>query len=247
MASKLSPYNLRSRSLNRMHNRYFITLFLFLILVSFPFVSVNAYNFPPDPPPYLVNQNIRIVISATSPTKVVVINVTKYSPQQFLKSITIEFSEPITFTSFIISLLSDKPPNLCAPNSTRVLQYYYIRTYVEMDDKIRNITMIFTIDKSTIRKRDIREDDLTVYRSHGQEFKKCHVVKILKDDLIYLDVKTEGLGYFAVAGAASISQKITIITLMTLIIVPAVILFLRRKFLSRRIFRSLWRKNLHEH
>jgi len=245
MAFKIFPSKLKSRSLNRMHNRYFIAVSLFLILVSFPFVSVNAYNFPPDPPPYLVNQNIHIVISATSPTKVVVINVTKYSPQQFLKNITIEFSEPITFTGFLISLLSNKPPNLCAPSSTQVLQYYYIRTYVEMDDKIRNVTMIFTIDKSTVRKRDIKEDDLTVYRSHGQEFKKCHVEKILKDDLIYLNVKTEGLGYFAVAGATSDSQKIIIITLATLAIAP-VILFLHRKFRSRRILRGLWRKNLHE-
>lgn len=228
-----------------MHNKYFITTPLVLVLVSFLFTPVNAYNFPPDPPPYIVNQNIHIVISSTSPTKIIFINITKYAPQQFLKNITIEFSEPITPIGFIISLLNDKPPNLCAPSNMQALQYYYIRTFAELGNKIRNVTMIFTIDKNTINNRDIKEDDLTVYCSHGQEFKKCQTERILKDDIIYLKVKADELGYFAIAGATSVSQKIVIMTLVIVTIVTAIILLLRRKFRSRHILRNLWR-NPHE-
>lgn len=216
-----------------------------LILASHIFMPVEAYNYPPDPPPYIVNQNIYVAISSTSPTKTIFINVTKHAPQQFLKNITIEFSEPITTTSFIISLLSDKPPNLCAPSDGCVLQYYYIRTYVELKDKVRNVVMNFAIDKITIKSRDVKEEDLTVYRSHGQKFEKCYTRKVVTDNLIYLNVGAEGLGYFAIAGITFSSHKIILITVATTVIVVTAVALILRKFKLRSILKNFWR-NLHE-
>ncbi|MEM3612929.1 MAG: PGF-pre-PGF domain-containing protein [Candidatus Bathyarchaeia archaeon] len=208
-------------------------------------MPVEAYNYPLDPPPYIVNQNIYVAISSTSPTKTIFINVTKHVPQQFLKNITIEFSEPITTTSFIISLLSDKPPNLCAPSDGCVLQYYYIRTYVELKDKVRNVVMNFAIDKITIKSRDVKEEDLTVYRSYGQRFEKCYTRKVVTDNLIYLSVGADGLGYFAIAGMTFSLHKIILITVATVVVMAAAVAFIFRKFKLRSIFKNLWR-NLHE-
>lgn len=228
-----------------MNHKCFIVVTMSLILALRIFMSVEAYNYPPDPPPYIVNQTIYIVISSTLPTKTVFINVTKYASQQFLKNITIEFSEPVAFTGFIINILSDKPPNLCAPNNGYILQYYYIRTYVELEDKVRNVIMNLAIDKLTIRNRDVKEEDLAVYRHYGQKFEKCYTKKVAVDDLIYLNVGAEGLGYFAIAGMTFPLQKIILITVAAAVIMAAAAVFIFRKFKLNSVLKNLW-GNLHE-
>ena len=216
---------------------------MFLISASLLFASADAYNFPPDPPPYIVNKNIHIVISSISPTKTIFMNVTKYTPQHFLKNITIEFYEPIMFASFIISFLSDKPPNLSAPDNVCVLQYYYIRTFVELEDKVVNVTMNFAIDRTIIQNKDVKEESLTVYWSHAEKFQKCRIKKTVNDDFfIYLSASGEKLGYFAVAGTTIFLQKIVTIT-VTVIIVATVIIYLCRKFQLKHVLKNL-RRNL---
>jgi hypothetical protein len=221
-----------------MHHKCFAVT-MSLILASYVFMSVKAYNFPPDPPPYIVNQNIRVAVSSTLPVKTVFINVTKYAPQQFLKNITIEFCEPITTTtSLIISLLNDKPPNLYAPTDICVLQYYYIRTYVELEDKIKNVVMIFAVDKFAIKSRDIEVEALTVYQSFGQELKKCHAEKVITGSHVYLNVSTSGLKYFAVAGTASYFQKTILIIVAATVIITAIVVFIFRKSKLRLVIKK---------
>jgi len=170
-------------------------------------------------------------------------NVTKYTPQHFLKNITIEFYEPIMFASFIISFLSDKPPNLSAPDNVCVLQYYYIRTFVELEDKVVNVTMNFAIDRTIIQNKDVKEESLTVYWSHAEKFQKCRIKKTVNDDFfIYLSASGEKLGYFAVAGTTIFLQKIVTIT-VTVIIVATVIIYLCRKFQLKHVLKNL-RRNL---
>lgn len=204
--------------------------------------SVGADYFPPAPPPDIVIKETYISVSLTTPASTVFINVTEYDVQQIVKNITIEFRELVTYVSFIINVLSDKPPDVNAPSNVAVLQYYTIRFLTELADKITNVTMVFAIEKASTQKSDVNGETLVLYQYDGGKFEKCPTVKIGEDDtFLYFKTETKGLSYVAVTGAVMSSPwwlVAVVLAVTVLVTVIGIYVYRRFKLANLRLVRT---------
>lgn len=88
-----------------LNNILFILLLLTVIVTS-----VSAQYFPPVPPKQIVLKETPILVSFTTPQKVVTIDITTFDPEQIVKKVTLTFKEPVLSVSFTIFYLKEKPP-----------------------------------------------------------------------------------------------------------------------------------------
>jgi len=205
------------------------TVFSLLLSICGPVV---ANCFLPAPPQNIAVKETCISIFLTTPASTVFINVTEYDAQQIVKNITIESREPIAYVSFILNVLSDKPPYVNAPNNATVLQYYTIRFLTELADKITNVTMFFAIEKATAQKMDVEEETLMLYRYDRGKIEECSTEKVEEDDtFLYFKTKTEGSSYVVVTGAImSAPWWFVVVILAVAVLVTVIGIYVYRRF-----------------
>ena len=168
--------------------------------------AAGADYFPPAPPPSNIVKETWVSASFAIPASAVSINITEYDVQQMVKNITIEFREPVTYISFVIDVLKDKPFVANALSTVSVIQYYSIRFMTELTDKIKNVTIVFAIKKAAIKSRNVEEGTLMHYQYDGNKFEMCPTEKVGEDDtFLYFTTETKVSPCFAVAGAAVIN------------------------------------------
>jgi len=177
-----------------------ITFTVFLLLLSLC-GKVGADSFPPASPQQTVVEETCISVSLTTPASTTFINVTKYDAKQIVKNITLEFREPVTYVSFTLKVLSEKPSYVDALNNSTVLQYYTITFLTGLTDKIANVKMDFAIKKDTGQKSAVDEETLVLYQYDGEKMVECPMEKVAEDDaFLYFRTETDGSSYVAVTG-----------------------------------------------
>ncbi len=206
------------------------TVFSILLSLCGP---AGADYFPPAPPPSNIVKETWVSASLTTPASTVCINITEYDVQQMVKNIIIEFREPVTYISFVIDILKDKPFVANAPSTGPVIQYYAIRFLTELADKITNVTIVFAIKKAAIKSRNVDEDNLLHYQYDGSKFEMCPTEKVGEDEtFFYFTTETKVSPYFAIAGAAVINPwwfAIVTIAAISLFTVIGIRVYRRRK------------------
>jgi PGF-pre-PGF domain-containing protein len=229
LGEKFSPSNR-----NPWHNtrRAFTVIIVFSFLLSLC-GSACADNFPPAPPSSNIVKETWVSESLIAPATAVCINITEYDVQQMVKNITIEFREPVTYISFVIDVLKDKPFVANAPSAVPVIQYYSIRFLTELADKITNVTIVFTIKKAVIESKNIEEGTILHYQYDGSKFEMCPTKKVGEDEtFFYFTTETKASPYFAIAGAAVINPwwfAIVTIAAISLFTVIGIRVYRRRK------------------
>lgn len=176
----------------------FFAVFSLLLTLLEP---VGADWFLSVPPQDIVVEETCIYVSSTNPANSVFINVTEYDAQQIVKNITLEFCEPVAYVSFVLDVLSEKPPYADIPHNETVRQYYTINFLNDLANKIINVTMIFAIEKVAAQERNV-EVTLVLYRYNGGKMKEYPAEKFAEDDAFwYFKTVTEGTSYIAVTRA----------------------------------------------
>lgn len=218
---KIKTSNRKPWRITRTRTCIIFTVFSLLLSLCGP---VCADSFPPAPPQHIVVEETCISVSLTTLSSTVFINVTEYDAKQIVKNITIEFLEPVTYVSFTLNVLSDKPSYVNALKNATVLQYYTITFLSANSVKIVNVEMYFAIEKSAEQKRDVDEETLVLYRYDRGKIEKCLTEKIEEDEnFLYFKTKTEGASYVAVTGALMsspwwfIAEIIAVAVLVTVI------------------------------
>ena len=206
----------------------FFTVFSLLLSICGP-VVVNC--FLPEPPQDIVVEETCISTSLTTPASAFFINVTEYNAQQIVKNITAELSEPISYVSFTLNVLGDKPAYMSALSNATVLQYYTIRFLPESTDKIANFTMFFAIEKAPAQEKG-EEVTLMLYRYNRGKIEECPTEKVGEDDTFsYFETKTEGSSYIVVTGAIMPAPWwIALIVLIVVLSMVAIITIVYRRF-----------------
>ena len=195
--------------------------------------AAGADYFPPAPPPSNIVKETWVSASFAIPASAVSINITEYDVQQMVKNITIEFREPVTYISFVIDVLKDKPFVANALSTVPVIQYYSIRFMTELADKITNVTIVFTVKKAALQIRNIEEGTILHYQYDGSKFEMCPTKKVGEDEtFLYFKTETKVSLCFAVAGAAVINPwwfAIGIIAAISLFTVIGIRVYRKRK------------------
>ena len=196
--------------------RSFSIIIAFSILASIG-GSVRADYFPAAPPPGNVAKETVISLSQTTPSNTVYIDVTEYDTQQVVRSITIKFLEPVTYISFFIDILKDKPFVANAVN-TIPIQYYSIRFDSELADKITDITIVFAVEKAVCLNKNVEERTLSQYQYVDSKFEMCPTEKIGEDDtFLYYQTETKTSPYFAIAGPTAFTISWSALVILVVI------------------------------
>ena len=176
------------------------TFVVFLLLLSLC-GKVGADYFPPAPPQQTVIDETSIHISLATPATTVFINVSKYDIYQIVKNITLEFYEPVTYISFTLKVLGEKPSYMGSLDNSTVLDYYTITFLSGLTDNIENVEMDFAIRKDNGQKSAGNKETLVLYQYDGEKMVECPTEKVAEDDaFIYFRTQTDGSSYVAVTG-----------------------------------------------
>jgi PGF-pre-PGF domain-containing protein len=176
------------------------TFVVFLLLLSLC-GKVGADYFPPAPPQQTVIDETSIHVSLATPATTVFINVSKYDIYQIVKNITLEFYEPVTYISFTLKVLGEKPSYMGSLDNSTVLDYYTITFLSGLTDNIENVEMDFAIRKDNGQKSAGNEETLVLYQYDGEKMVECPTEKVTEDDaFIYFKTQTDGSSYVAVTG-----------------------------------------------
>ncbi len=192
-----------------------LTLFLVIIFVCTP---VKADNFSAAPPPDTIVKETEISFSLTTPSNKVFINATEYDAQQMIRSIALDFVEPITYVSCLIDYLKDKPFVANAVD-TIPIQYYSIRFNTGLIDKIANITLVFAIQTNISLGKNVEPTSLMHYQYVGDKFEACSTEKIGQDGtFVYYQTETKPSPYYAVAGRGVLTIPWFMVVILTVIV-----------------------------
>ena len=176
------------------------TFVVFLLLLSLC-GEVGADYFPPAPPQQTVIDETSIHVSLATPATTVFINVSKYDVYQIVKNITLEFYEPVTYISFTLKVLGEKPSYMGSLDNSTVLDYYTITFLSGLTDNIENVEMDFAIRKDNGQKSAGNEETLVLYQYDGEKMVECPTEKVAEDDaFIYFRTQADGSSYVAVTG-----------------------------------------------
>ena len=176
------------------------TFVVFLLLLSLC-GEVGADYFPPAPPQQTVIDETSIHVSLATPATTVFINVSKYDIYQIVKNITLEFYEPVTYISFTLKVLGEKPSYVGSLDNSTALDYYTITFLSGLTDNIENVEMDFAIRKDNGQKSAGNEETLVLYQYDGEKMVECPTEKVAEDDaFIYFRTQADGSSYVAVTG-----------------------------------------------
>lgn len=216
-------------SLNRCNR---VGLFLALLIVSLAFYpTASADYFSAAPPRDNIASQTFVSAASTTPVTSFRVNVSEYDPCQMIKSITLDFTEPVAYVGFVIDLLREKPLIVNAPNTEPIVQYYDIRYLTGLADKIANVTIIFAIERAKLQNMTIAEDTLVHYQYNGTKFNECPLRKVEQDkNFVFFETETSTSSYFAITGGTSPNSwwsLLVLIAAMTLLTIIGAYLFRR--------------------
>jgi PGF-pre-PGF domain-containing protein len=176
------------------------TFVVFLLLLSLC-GKVSADYFPPAPPQQTVIDETSIHVTLATPATTVFISVSKYDVYQIIKNITLEFYEPVTYISFTLKVLGEKPSYVGSLDNSTALDYYTINFLSGLIDNIANVEMDFAIEKDNEQKSAGNEETLVLYQYDGEKMVECPTEKVAEDyAFLYFRTQTDGSSYVAVTG-----------------------------------------------
>lgn len=192
---------------------------------------VSAYYFPPVPSKHIIISETSISVLLAPPASTVFINVTKYDAKQFVKNITIELCEPVTFLSFTLRVLSKRPSYVSSLDNSANLKYYAITFSTGITDEIANVKMAFAIRKNAVQRTNISEVTLVLYRFDGENMQESSMEKVAEDDdFLYFETNTEGSSFVvAIGGISSLWFAVVIIVAVALVAITAIYGYRRSK------------------
>jgi PGF-pre-PGF domain-containing protein len=202
-----------------------------LSLLLFLCGLVDANSYLPALSPDIIAEETCVSIFLTNPTNTFLINVTEYDAQQIVKNATIEFYEPVSYVSFTLNVLSDRPPLKGLPSNESVLQYYTITFLTDLADKIANVTMFFSIKKAALQEGDVEEITLALYRYDGEKIEECPSQKVEEDDAFaYFMTQTDAAAYIAIIrGVVSTNLWIIPLIITGAMLVAVIGIYIYRK------------------
>lgn len=221
LGEKIKPTNRQPCRIMCARTCIVFTVFSLLLSLCGP---VGADRFLPVLPQHIVIEETCVSVSLTTPARTVFINVTDYDAQQIVKNITVDFREPVTYVSFALDVLGDKPPYEGIPSNETVLQYYTIRFLTEIADKIRSVTMVFAVEKATAQESDVEEVTLVLYQYEGGKIEECPPEKFEEDDaFLYFKTTSEGSSYVAVTRGLMPTPWWLVVVIIAMAVLIAVI------------------------
>ena len=177
---------------------------ILILLLSCGFTYGDGDYFQPAPPSNIIKKETNVSVSLTIPSSAFYINITEYDAEHMIRNVTVEFSEPITYLSFVIDVLTEKPYYVAAPNTVPVIQYYSIRFLTDLAGKIENITIVFSIEKNETKAADFEQVNILHYQYDGSKFQMCPIEKVDEDNaFLYFRTVVEGPNYFVVTGTVA--------------------------------------------
>lgn len=229
-----------------MGNKFIIVRTLFRILIiSILLLTIEctfAQYFPPTPPEHIVLRKTPILVSFTTPQKVVTIDVAAIDPKQVIEKIILVFKEPVIYVSFTIYHLREKPPGVPDPQEVPLL-YFTTEVYEDLLRNVEKVTILFGVERELIKGKNIDEKTITLNVFFENRWEKLPTKKVAEDEnYIYFEAESRYLSHFVVTGVAVTPFPWWIIALIIGIVLVAIGIYYARKrgIMPRGI--SLWQR-----
>jgi len=173
-------------------------LALMMLLAS---TTVTAQYSPPVPPTPIIVRETSITISYAEPQKTVVINVTKFDPEQVVRSLTISFIVPVREVTLVIYLLAEKPPEVPEPPNAPLL-YFTIRAHTELLENVERVKIAFVIEKTIVMEKGVNIETITLHRFFEEVWQQLPTKKVYEDEVfLHFEADSPGLSHFVATGA----------------------------------------------
>lgn len=178
-----------------------VVLVLALLALCGVFIPpARAQYFPVVPPSSIMTRQTPVTVSYAQPQKNLVIDISKFDPNQVLISMAVNLTEPVSSASFTVYGLSQKPPEVPDPKESSI-EYFTVRVDEALLEKAVNVIMRFTVSKVSIQENNVGIETISLNRFYEGQWQQLPTRLVQEGNTtILFEAESQGLSHFAVTG-----------------------------------------------